>query len=265
MSINFVRRITSVGKKTPGLLRAALHPRSYNLNGYDRVYLVHIRKTGGTSLNHMFLSLSGMKSDALYQKLSEEPSHFLSLGGLGFVGWNRLIINSGNYFYGFSHIPLHKLKLPEKTYRITVLRDPMQRVISHFKMLKEMEVNNIGHPCMRVEGQWLGSGFGDFIKNIPTEHLLNQIFMFSDSLSTDEALEKIVNLEKFFFQDQFSGAVREINSDLHLSLVPAHLRKTGLKEKINRSDLNDLREMLCPEYELFERIRVSNKSFHNLV
>ena len=33
--------------------------RNYNLRGYRRLYLVHIRKTGGTSLNNMFLSLAG--------------------------------------------------------------------------------------------------------------------------------------------------------------------------------------------------------------
>ena len=32
----------------------------YNISGYKRIYLIHIRKTGGTSLNHMFLSMGDL-------------------------------------------------------------------------------------------------------------------------------------------------------------------------------------------------------------
>ena len=37
----------------------------YNLHGKKRVYFIHIRKAGGTSLNRMFLALSGEDSRVL--------------------------------------------------------------------------------------------------------------------------------------------------------------------------------------------------------
>ena len=38
-----------------------------------RIYLIHIRKTGGTSLNNIFLSLSGEDPETLYARLAQAP------------------------------------------------------------------------------------------------------------------------------------------------------------------------------------------------
>lgn len=62
--------------------------KGYDLKGYKRVYLVHIRKMGGTSLNNMFLSLSGEDSSQLYAQLAQTPDHRLLSNGKIYVGWN---------------------------------------------------------------------------------------------------------------------------------------------------------------------------------
>ena len=90
----------------------------YDLNGYKRMYLVHIRKTGGTSLNNMFLALSGEDPKNLYDQLALARNHRLISNGLIYVGWNLRLINRGEYYYAFSHTPFHKLDLPEKTFTI---------------------------------------------------------------------------------------------------------------------------------------------------
>jgi len=42
----------------------------YNIaNKFQRIYLYHIQKTGGTSLNHMFLSLGGEDPSDVYRRL----------------------------------------------------------------------------------------------------------------------------------------------------------------------------------------------------
>ena len=104
----------------------------YDLHGYKRIYFVHIRKTGGTSFNHMFLSLSGEDSKSLYSQLCRTRENRILSNGLIYVGWNTRHINKGNYFYGFSHTPLHKLDLPNETFTVSCFRDPVRRVVSHY-------------------------------------------------------------------------------------------------------------------------------------
>ena len=126
--------------------------KNYDFNGYKRVYLVHIRKTGGTSLNHMFLSLSGEDPKVLYAKLARTAPHRLLCNGLIYGGWTVKLIEKGNYFYAFSHTPMYQINLPAKTFSFACFRDPAKRVVSHYNMLMNLHINKIDHPCMATEG-----------------------------------------------------------------------------------------------------------------
>jgi len=228
---------------------------TYDLQGYKRIYLIHIRKTGGTSLNNMFLSLSGLDSKSLYRQLAASPIHRLIVNGLIFVGWNVRYINKGSYYYAFSHTPLHKLDLPENTFTVTCFRDPVKRVVSHYNMLMDYQENNISHPCMAIEGKWLGKNFDDFINNIPKEHLLNQLYMFSSSCDIDEAVKNVRHLSHYFFSDTFASGIHELNRKTGLNLEPIHIRKSGYHAHLSDESLSKLRDMLDEEYTFFERIK----------
>lgn len=227
----------------------------YHFKGYKRIYLVHIRKTGGTSLNHSFLTLSGEDSASLYQRLGQERDHRLLSNGKVYVGWNVPYINRGNYFYAFSHVPLHALQLPEKTFTVTCFRDPVKRVISHYNMLMDYQVNNVMHPCMPVEGKWLGNSFDEFLERIPKEHLCNQLFMFSARYDIGEALERVKGLSHFFFTEDFARGVDALNQKTGLQLGAIHTRKTMHKEEIPQRGLDTLRVMLGEEYEFLRRVK----------
>ena len=67
----------------------------YNINGFKRIYHIHIRKTGGTSLNYMFLATSGRRSEDIYNRLAKNPLHKIISNGNIYVGWNTECINSG--------------------------------------------------------------------------------------------------------------------------------------------------------------------------
>lgn len=220
-----------------------------------RIYHIHIRKTGGTSINHMFLSLSKINSERLYNQLSENKNHEIRANGLTYVGWNKEIINQGNYFYAFSHIPLHKLSLPSDTFTFTCLRDPAKRIISHYNMIISYKLNNINHPCMDVEGKWAGESFDDFLLNIPKKHLLNQLYMFSEKFDIKEAIYNISKISHIIFTEDMNNGIQQLNSKLKLDVKPIHIRKSKNKYSITKHQSQNLHELLRKEYIFLNSIK----------
>ena len=128
----------------------------------SRVYFVHIRKTGGTSLNHMFLSMDSCASGSLYNMVS---IHFKAeCNGRKYAGWDKDVIAVGDYYYGFSHHPIYTLQIPHPTFVFTCFRDPVKRVLSLYNMLRSMKEENSSHPGMKEQGPWLGNSFSDFLE-----------------------------------------------------------------------------------------------------
>lgn len=82
---------------------------TYNIAGYKRIYVIHIRKAGGTSLIHMFMSTVTPDAQAFRQELNQIPDHTIVRDNKIFVGWNARLINKGNYYCAFSHLPLRQL------------------------------------------------------------------------------------------------------------------------------------------------------------
>jgi len=222
----------------------------YGLNGYDRVYLHHIRKTGGASLNRMFLRLSGEDDETLYRSLAEAKDHRVIRGGLVYAGWVVEHINAGNWFYAFSHEPLHRLDLPPGTFTVACFRDPVQRVLSHYRMLVGYRDHGVDHACMAEEGAWLGETFDDFLERIPRKHLCNQLYMFSRRYDVHEAAWHIRGLSHYFFSEQFASGVMDLNWKTGLELQPMHTRQGSRSIDIRPESLARLREMLADEYRL---------------
>lgn len=221
---------------------------------FRRIYHYHIRKTGGTSLNYMFLSLGGEEGRTVYDRLSSSP-HLRTISNEKIcVGWDREKIERGHYFYAFSHTPAHEICLPEKTFTLTCLRDPVKRVISLYKMLFEYRKDKIEHPIMKEQGEWLGNSFGDFIDRTPKEHLLRQLYMFSRSFSIEESYEKITNCSHFLLTETFDESVGKLAEKLSIQLSAIHTRKSSIDVAITNKEIERLRSLLEPEYVLYERL-----------
>ncbi len=227
---------------------------AYNINGYKRIYLVHVRKTGGTSINNMFLGMSG-EAARLYNRLAKESSHCIVSKDKIYVGWNCDLINRGDYFYAFSHAPWHKLDLPVGTFSFTCFRDPVNRVVSHYNMLVNYLKNGIDHPCMEIEREWLGESFEYFLNNIPREHLCNQLYMFSEDCNIDEAVDNVSSLSHYFFTERFADGIDGLNCKTGLNLMPIHIRKSTITSNISTKYISILKEMLEDEYSFLDYIR----------
>ncbi len=225
-------------------------------NSNRPIYHFHIRKTAGTAINFSFL----MDRDSnvvqeFYDSLAQKFNHRLVKKNKVFVGWNKSLINKGHYSYAFSHIPLHQLKLPKNTFRFTCLRDPTNRVISHYNMLMYFKKNKIKHPCMKVEGKWLGNSFNEFISNVPRKFLLNQLYMFSNKLEAEEAINNILDLDLILFTEDLENGIRSLAIKTKWELVISKQKNYGHKEEITESEMQKLEILLNDEIKMYKVIR----------
>jgi len=228
--------------------------RGYDVAGRKRIYLFHIRKTGGTSLAKMFLNCGGNDGDAVWSRLGQKPWEPAIHNGLIYIGWNDPLAEKGDFFFGFSHSSYDTLNLPADTFRMTCLRDPVSRVISHYRMLMDLSTKENPHPCFETEGPWLGDCFEDFVDRIPKQHLLNQLFMFSEQYSVDQASERLEGLDAVLFTESMAAGVENLREQTGLDLTMLHKRKSQHVVDLDPQTLQRLREKLQPEYELLEKI-----------
>ena len=223
---------------------------------YKRVYFYHIRKCGGTSLTQAFLALSGSQpTQELYDRLCKKPNYRLINGGKVYVGFNQKLLEEGNYFYGFSQIPLYELSLPPDTFTVVSLRDPVARVFSHYKMINELKMNKDKHPVLPVEGKWVGKNFSDFLERIPRRHLLRDVYMFSKTYDPQEAFENIAHCSYYYFVEDLAEAMKEMSARLNTGLRPLHARKGGIKMPLPEAEYEQARRTLEPSYALMEKLK----------
>jgi len=118
------------------------------------------------------------------------------------------------------------------------------------------------HPCMKLEGKWLGesNGIVEFANNMPKEHLLAQLFHFSPSYSKAEAVEKLNRVN-------FVSEVETLNSEGYqrlervipsISLPNGKVRESSVTSAIiTQRDKEHLRELLKDEYQFLELLKDS--------
>jgi hypothetical protein len=226
------------------------------VTGDERVYHIHVRKTGGTSLNHVFLGISGRDPAAAYRELATRPSHCAEWDGYRYVGWNVDAILEGDYFYAFSHAPIWRLDLPAGTFTVTCLRDPVERVLSHYWMLRDYVERSVAHPCVASEGRWLGSSFEGFLDRIPPEHLAAQLWMYSPSFDVAEALARLRRVSHVMFTEDFAAGLVGLERRLGLTLPYAH-RRAGRRGEVSPESIVRLRDLLADEYRFLAGARAS--------
>jgi len=226
--------------------------------GYERIYFFHIRKTGGTSLNHEFLSQGGEPGKIVYRRICSSRSHFSISGDKAFVGYNRWLIEKGNYFYAFSHLPKYQLRFPENTFTIVCFRDPAARVLSHYRMLLEYTQRDVKHACMKKEGHWPGNSFAEFLKNIPKHHLLRQLYMFSENFDVEQACQNVMQCSHIMFTEDFAAGLRQLSYKTGYPLLVRHAKKNPIEVNIPSSQIDHLKSILKPEYDLLDKV-VNNR------
>lgn len=220
-----------------------------------KLYHYHIRKTGGTSINMSFIKSLFKGDKKVYGELSRISGNKIKKNGYSLVGWNKKSIESGKFNYGFSHIPFHELKMKSNIQTMTCFRDPVSRVLSHYKMLKRMRDENSTHPCMKTEGDWVSKDFDYFLKSIPKEHLLNQLFMFSKDFNIQQAKENIESVDFVLSTENLNHDLDHLGATLGLDFEKFSEKRSQNSVDITTSQYENLRELLSDEYDLLKEVQ----------
>lgn len=205
------------------------------------------------------MGVSGGDDHSIYRNVASTWKHASIVNRFKYAGYDRRVINRGNYFYAYSHLPYWQLDLPKDTYTFTCFRDPVERVLSHYKMLDDYRVSGEWHPCMAVEGKWLGDNIHDFIDNMPKPHLLNQLYMFSKEMNVTEACHAISKMDEVLFTETLSAGLSRMSNALGISLEYQHRRKSTARS-FDLDVVDRLRDELADEYRLLDNIAALRKT-----
>jgi hypothetical protein len=229
--------------------------RTFELpDGNRRIYCHHIRKTAGTSLYLSFLALGGEDPMDVWRRITGSRLPRTTSGRYSFVSNNRRLLAEGAYFFGRSHRAVADQPLPPKTFTVTILRDPVERVHSYFDYLVAGDHPDVPGRVADRERRLAQDGFDAFLVRVPPKDLLNQLATFSTGLDVSEAVDRLAGCSCVLAAGDFAGGLAGLAHRLELPLTPRRERVTGSRSVLTDNQKERLRTRLEPEYELLRRL-----------
>lgn len=253
---NTVARLVRMARGRIPDLRSRMLASKYLIGGtYRRIYHYHIRKTAGTSLDAAFWNLADVGL------LEFGTRSQICKNGIIIVRGEKKKIQDGHYFYASSHIPAHALRLPEKTFTITLLRNPLDRFLSYYRYLLWAVNDPHAHKQepflaeLEPELSFVAGSFADFLDHVDRDNLLSQLYMFSRDYDIEEARGRILACSAVGFTEHLDQCLHYVSERLNLPLDVRQERRFRYRVSPSPAELNRAREMLDPEFRLVEQIR----------
>ena len=222
------------------------------------VYFHHIHKVGGRSLIYLFLSQSG-DAYPLWCKVCAGES-ITTRADKEYVGWSQDITE--DTYFGWSHGIAEDLVLPANTFQITMFRNPIDRLVSYYRML--LYDMRIKKPDLADKHAWAMDGLSAFaFSRCPANMVKRQLYTFSRGMRVNDAVRRVRELDKFFLLSEYDCATRELCDQLGMTYKQFHVTgrervdydvvrtevETQIADELKECRL-DLLELLQPEYEM---------------
>jgi hypothetical protein len=245
---------TGIGESLSRLALLSPRPNEQISDEFDRVYFHHIRKTAGTSIVVAFFALSGSDPRKIERRLYRYA--FTRAGGMRFVGPNTRLIQGGRYFFAYSHFPSYVARPPTaRTFAFTVLRDPVERVVSLYRYLRSQDSDEgFTFRAPPSEQFWAQGTLGRFLDRIPQTDLLRQLYMFSPTGGVSETVDTLGTFHLVIHTKTLGAGVEILKKRTGVTLDVGHQRVSSASIEIPQSQLDRAREMLEPEYEMLHQL-----------
>jgi hypothetical protein len=172
-------------------------------------------------------------------------------------GSNISLLEQGNYHYGCTHFPSWKIQEPRDSFTMTIFRDPIERIVSHYNYIIGKIERGENEDWLVKERPLLGNSFTQFIDNLPPEKLLNQLYNFSENYNQIEAVDRIKSLNLILTLENLSEGIHDINNMLGLNL---RIMKKNMSETFYRASSKEIRylkDKVEKEIDLFNRLNIS--------
>ena len=198
-------------------------------------------------------------------------------------------ITFGSKFLTFGHIPYHKVfsvieshenrtsywknkgvsiigspspnrEQMESCCSFTVARDPISRTFSYYKeYLEELSRDNVTTSIHELSPksdselserkEWT---FEDFIKALPNERKVEQVYYFSKTFDVNEAIENIEKLSSVVICEKNKKGISSISKHIGLDLKVPHGFSRNSSYKISKREMEFARKELALEYDFYK-------------
>ena len=230
-------------------------------HGTDRVYHIHVRKSGGSSVNEAFWKLANYNLN----KAKREP--LLIGNNRSIVRYSDKLINEGNFFYASSHFPIWELDLLPNTFTFTILREPYERLVSLYRYYKWVEQTDEvdgfkidpSFPVLKSQTHLLNKNFSEFIDNLSQKYLYGNLYMFDKDLNVDSAILELEKVDCVLFQDNLSSGIQILQSKLNLESLclpekPSR-RFDHVYFTITKEEEEKAKSLLAVEFDFFVKAK----------
>tara|TARA_R110000824_G_scaffold348008_1_gene534735 strand:+ start:4505 stop:5251 length:747 start_codon:yes stop_codon:yes gene_type:complete len=226
-------------------------------------YFYHMMKTGGRSVYGSFAHyLSNTKcgdANGCSVTSCEYPNSSCLLARQAINGQFQENYPSVGKLFSGGHTPFwHEGgRVRQYDYTITVIRDPLSRLLSHYRMLQQIyqfdQRSENNDPS--DDPKWVINGFDYFIKKFPKEFRLHQLHFFSPSYNVDEAFDNITKCSQIIRTENQQEGFDQFALKSRIQLTEIVSGATAIKEHdLSADQVEKLREILEPEYDFYEKV-----------